>query len=253
MIKEEIEALKENDTWTVIKRPEHCEPIDSKWVFKKKRNEKGDIVKNKARLVARGFLQKNVSFSDNYSPVTKLPTVRVFLAVCNYLNIRVVQMDVCNAFLYSKINSDVYMLLPEGLNLKSNEVCKLNKTLYGLKESLKGWNKKFHDVMIKQGFVKSENDYCLYIKITKVSKMFILLYVDDLLLAGTNEQEVQKIKEVLNHHFKMKDLGNVKHYLGITIKQNVKKGEIVLNQSKYLENIIAKYNMSMCREISTSI
>lgn len=107
-MKTEMEALKENDTWTVMKKPEKCELIDSKWVFKKKRNEKGDVIKYKARLVARGFKQKNVSFSDIFSSVAKLSTVRVFLAVCNHLKIPILQMDVCNAFLYGKIDSDVY-------------------------------------------------------------------------------------------------------------------------------------------------
>ena len=130
-----MEALKENDTWVVMKKPDECELIDSKWVFKKKRDEKGNIVKFKARLVARGFKQKNVSFSDIFSPVAKLSTVRMFLAVCNFLGIPIIQMDVSNAFLYGKIDGDVYMSLPQGFNLKTNEVVKLKKTLYGLKGS----------------------------------------------------------------------------------------------------------------------
>lgn len=174
----------------MIKRPKDCEPIDSKWVFKRKRNEEGDIVKYKVRLVARGFKQKNVSFSDIYSPVAKLPTIKVFLAVCNHLKIPIIQMDVCNAFLYGKIDSNVYITLPQGFDLRVNEVCKLNKTLYGLRESPKGWNNRFHEVMIKLGFIRSEYDYCLYVKVTKLNKSFILLYVDDLLIAGTDKKTI---------------------------------------------------------------
>ncbi|KMQ86201.1 integrase core domain protein, partial [Lasius niger] len=195
-MKTEMEALKENDTWTVMKKPEKCELIDSKWVFKKKRNEKGDVITYKARLVARGFKQKN--------------------------------MDVCNAFLYGKIDSDVYMSLLQGFNLKTNEICKLKKTLYGLKGSPKGWNNRFHAVMIEQGFIRSEYDYCLYVRTTKLGKIFILLYVDDLLLAGTDKQEVLEVKSVLNRCFKMKDFGNVKHFLGIVIEQKLEEEDCIV-------------------------
>jgi len=110
-MKIEMEALKENDTWVMMKKPDKCEIIDSRWVFKKKRDEKGDVTKYKVRLVARGFKQKDVSFSDIFSPVAKMSTVRVFLGVCNYLKISILQMDVCNAFLYGRIDGDVYMSL----------------------------------------------------------------------------------------------------------------------------------------------
>jgi len=145
---------------------------------------------------------------------------------------------------------DVYMSLPQGFNLKTNEVVKLKKTLYGLKGSPKGWNNRFHEVMIEQGFIRSEHDYCLYVRTTVLSKTYIILYVNDLLLAGINKQEVLEVKIVLSRCFKMKVFGNVKYFLRIVIKQNLEKSEISLNQSKVVENII-KYNMENCKAVST--
>lgn len=159
-------------------------------------------------------------------------------------------MDVYNAFLHGKITEDVCMLLPESYNLQENSICKLKKSLYGLKGSPRIWNNKFHEVMTEQGFVRSQNDYCLYVRVTKLGKILILLYVDDMLLAGTDKLGVLKIKQVLSRHFKMKVFGNVKHFLGIVVDQNITKGEIILNQSKCLENILARYNMANCKAVS---
>ena len=121
------------------------------------------------------------------------------------------QMDVQSAFLYGEISDDIYMsFLGENKN-NSNTVCKLNKSIYyyGLKKSPKCWNTKFDSLMKEKGFVRSENDFCLYSKILSVSKTYILLYVDDVLLLGTHLTEVKKIKDILNKNFSMKDLGQI--------------------------------------------
>lgn len=250
-MKAETEALEENNTWQVVKKPKVCEVIDSKWVYKRKRDECKNVVTYKARLVARGFKQTNVSFSDIYSPVAKLPTVRVFLAICNQLQISVLQLDVCSAFLYGNIETDVYMSLPEGFNIGDGMICKLNKSLYGLKNSPKNWNNKFDELMKSQGFRRSENDYCLYVKIFKNAKTFVLLYVDDLLLAGTDQNSVEILKQVLNSNFKMKDLGSVKHYLGMEIIKDLKAGETRISQTMYLENVLSQYGMENSKPAST--
>lgn len=165
--------------------------------IQRKKDEAGNISKFKARLVARGFKQSEC-ISDIYSPVAKLPSVRFFFSVCNYLKIPIYQMDVCSAFLNGDIKGNVYISLPKGFEQKEGTICKLRKSLYGLKTSPKSWNEKFHSVMMSLSFLRSENEYCLYTKATNSYKIFILLYVDDCLIVGTKEFEVTNIKKLLS-------------------------------------------------------
>lgn len=144
----------------VKEAPENTEVISSKWVFKVK--DMGEKKIYKARLVARGFEQADCDMQV-YSPVARLPTFRVFMSVANKMGLAVYQMDVVGAFLHGNIKENVYLKLPDG------KVCKLNKSLYGLKKSPKYWNEKFNNFMCKEHFIRSKNDYCLYSKIVKHS------------------------------------------------------------------------------------
>lgn len=250
-IQEEIKALEDNETWTCNEKPYENRVVECKWVFKRKRNESGSVVKHKARLVAKGFQQTGMLFNDFYSPVAKLPSIRIFLAICNYLKIEVCQLDICSAFLNGTISEDVYISLPKGFKQKEGTICKLRKSLYGLKSSPKSWYNKFHNLMLSLKFKRSENEYCFYVKISETDKLYILIYVDDVLLAGTDKSKVEKVKNALKENFKLKDLGLVSHFLGMIIKQDIIKGETIISQTKYVENILQKYNMLECKSVTT--
>jgi len=142
----ELKSLAENDTWDIVDKPSNCDIIDSKWVFKIKRDNKGKISLYKCRLVARGFQQKDV-YEDLYSPVAKLSTLRILLAISVNFDWEVYQMDVCSAFLHGEIKENVYLYLPENCNLPSGKVCKLKKVIYGLKRAPKYWYEKFQSFM----------------------------------------------------------------------------------------------------------
>lgn len=199
-MKAEMSALEENKTWDYVNSDSVGENkvIECKWVFKKKENNSGVVTRFKARLVVKGYQQKEMSISDIYSPVAKLPSIRIFLALCNNFDMKIHQLDVCSAFLYGDIKEDVYICLPKGFDGKEGSICKLRKSLYGLKNSPKNWNDKFYELMIKLSFVRSEYEYCLYIKVTDTYKIYVLIYVDDLLLAGTNEKEIENMIQILN-------------------------------------------------------
>lgn len=207
----------------------------------------GNVQKYKARLVARGFQQTGIFNNDIYSPVAKLPSVRIFLALCNHFNFKIYQLDVCSAFLNGDITDDVYVVLPQGFGQDEGKIAKLKKSLYGLKSSPKSWYKKFNDLMISLNFQRSENEYCIYVKVTEVSKVFVLIYVDDLLLAGSDEAEITKIKILVNQNFKMKDLGCVRHFLGMLITQNLSQNKITINQTSYLKNVLKRFDLDNCK------
>lgn len=242
-VKEELKTLEENDTWEITEMPENEKLIDCKWIFTKKKLNNSELYK--ARLVARGFQQEGV-FSDIYSPVLKLQTLRILLSIAVQRNYEIHQMDVKGAFLYGNINETVYLKPPEGVNIDKNCVLKLRKSLYGLKKSAKYWYEKFSKLMLSHGFKRSENDFCLYIK----NNLYILLYVDDLLILSNSILEISWIKQLLNSEFQMKDLGskNLK-YLGINIKKE--DDSLFLDQKDYLESVLIKFGMLDCNSVDT--
>lgn len=252
-IEDELKALEESGTWKEVNKPDNAEIIDSRWVFKIKKNEHGELLQYKARLVAKGFQQREgLDLNEIYAPVAKLTTLRVLLVVAANLNLRICQMDVKSAFLYGDIKENVYMHIPEGVkNQNENKVWKLYKSLYGLKKSPRYWNEKFNSVMIKEGFSRSKTDYCLYYKNICGEKLYIILYVDDLLIIGSNEDQIKSLKEILSKNFKMKDMGNAKNYLGINIVQDRNKGKIEIHQIPYLKEVLRRFGMEDCKTAET--
>lgn len=247
-IDEEMRALIENDTWKLVEKPDKCEIIDSKWVFKIKKDKEGEISKFKCRLVARGFKQSVLE--DVYSPVVRLTTVRIFFAVCVQKGWTIFQMDVCNAFLHGEMKESLYMYLPKDCNT-NGKVCKLNKAIYGLKKAPLYWYQKFDNFMISEGFYKNKCDYCLYIKMTKDVIIYVIIFVDDILISGSSIKEIENLKLNLNKCFKMKDLGLLSYFLGISVEQDIKNGTIVLSQKQYLENVLVKFGMLDCKPVNT--
>ena len=251
-MQEELKTLQENNTWTVVEKPEERDVVECKWVFKKKISENGPTT-YKARLVARGFQQKFDSDpAEIYAPVVKLNTVRILLAVANKLRLPVYQMDVKGAFLNGDMKEEeVFLVPPKSFECKKNSVLKLNKSIYGLKKSPRIWNDTFNKFLMKEGYVRSKNDYCLYIKTVNEKRVYLLLFVDDVLILGTEEKLVEELKQKLTKSFQMKDLGRVSNYLGINIRQDLEQGVTTLNQTNYLKNVLKRFNMEDCKPVST--
>ncbi|KAL0326059.1 UNVERIFIED_CONTAM: Retrovirus-related Pol polyprotein from transposon TNT 1-94 [Sesamum radiatum] len=154
-VKSEMDSIVSNGTWVLVDLPPGCTTIGCKWIFKKKLKPDGSIDKFKARLVAKGFKQKEgIDYFDTYSPVTRLTTIRVLIALASVYNLSIHQMDVKTAFLYGELEEEIYMDQPEGFVAHGNErkVCKLVKSLYGLKQAPKQWHEKFDQTILAFGF-----------------------------------------------------------------------------------------------------
>jgi len=208
-----------------------------KWVFTNKFDNR-----KKARLVVRGFQQKEV-LEDLYSPVARIQTLKLLLSYCCQNGLLIIQMDVETAFLNGTVKSEVFVKQPTGYDDKSGKVCKLNKALYGLRESPRTWYECFDEYIQNLGFQRSESDYCLYIKQENDETIYLILFVDDLLICGKTMKKINEIKTKLSCKFAMKDLGEVRTYLGINIKYDYKNNEMKLDQSEYIESLAEKYNI----------
>jgi len=251
-IDNEYHSLIKNKTWTLCELPKGRETVSCKWVFKLKRNANGEIDKYKARLVARGFSQKfGFNYGETYAPVAKLVTLRVLLAVANEMNMHIHQMDVKSAFFNGELTDEIYMQQPEGFNDNEKLVCKLNKSLYGLKQASRLWNAKFNDFMTRIGFNRAESDQCLYVRTRKEISCYILLYVDDLLIICSDLNMINTVKRLMSNEFEMTDVGKVNCFLGMHIEQDMEKGTISLSQGRYLRSVLCKFGMSDCKPIAT--
>ncbi|GKC82739.1 zinc finger, CCHC-type containing protein [Tanacetum coccineum] len=254
-IDDEIGSIMENNTWVLSDLPPGCKPLGCQWIFKRKMKVDRTIDKFKAQLVIQGFKQKEgIDYFDTYTRVARITTIRLLLALAATHNLVIHQMDVKTTFLNGDLDEEVYMKQPEGFVMPGNEhkACKLVKSLYGLKQAPKQWHQKFDEVVLFSGFHLNQSDKCVYSKFDNSGKgVIICLYVDDMLIFRTNQNQVDKTKKFLSSKFSMKDMGEADVILGIKIKCE-NKG-IVITKSYYIEKILKKFNREDCSSVSTPI
>jgi hypothetical protein len=194
--------------------------VGCKWVFKKKLKPDGTIEKYKARLVGKGYTQKEgEDFFDTYSHVARMTTIRVLLSLVASYGLLVHQMDVKTAFLNAELDEEIYMEQPDGFVVKGQEskVCKLLKSLYGLKQAPKQWHEKFDTTLTSAGFAINEVDRCVYYRCGGGEGVILCLYVDDILIFGTNIDVINEVKYFLSKSFDMKDLGEADVIINIKL------------------------------------
>ncbi|GKC41214.1 putative RNA-directed DNA polymerase [Tanacetum coccineum] len=249
----EIEALNRNKTWTIVELPKGRKPIGCKWVWKIKYKSTGEVERYKARLVAKGFGQKEgIDYEETFSPVVKMVTVRCVLTLGVHYDWNVYQLDINNALLYGELIEDVYMTLPEGyFSSDDKRVCKLQKSLYGLKQAPRKWNEKLTFVLSEFGFQQSKNDFFLYTLFKGQSFVVLLVYVDDILITGNDISDIKMCKDLLCSKFLIKDLGDLKYFLGIELIKNDKG--ICLSQRKYSLELLSEFGMLDCKPSKTHL
>lgn len=249
-VKTELDSLRESGTWTLTDLPPGKRAIESRWVFKKKQAECGKISQYKARLVEKGCAQrKGFDYDEVYAPVARLTTLRTLLAVVNNKGLYTRQLDVKNAFLHGDLEEEIYMKIPTGVSESSYLVCRLLKTLYGLKQAPRAWNLKFDKFVKHVGFVQSKYDACLYYLVRGDSKVYMLIYVDDVLMASDDNKLLQEMTEKLGEEFRMKDLGPLSFFLGIKVE--MRETGMKLSQPVYVTNMLERFGMENSHGVST--
>ena len=235
-MKQEINSIKANNTWSLVELPKDRKAIGCKWVFKIKKDENNMPIRYKARLVAQGFTQKyGVDYDEVFAPVARSTTMRILLSVAGKENLCVRQFDVTTAFLNGYLQEEIYMRQPKGFD-EGEKVLKLHKSLYGLKQAARVWNLALHDALLKIGFKQSEADQCLYTFKENDSVCYVIIHVDDMLFAATNKFLIDQIVTKIGNKFELKDLGDVKHFLGIDVFRSP-DGSFNISQATYIDKI----------------
>ncbi|KAH9654970.1 hypothetical protein KPL70_022170 [Citrus sinensis] len=227
-MEEEISSLKKNNTWILVRKPEDRKLVGCKWIFK---------LKDGATMV-------------------KYSSIRVLLAITTYHDLELDQMDIKTAFLHGNLEEEIYMEQPEGFIQRESEdmVCLLKKSLYGLKQSPRQWYLRFDQFMIAHGYLRSQYDSCVYCKfLPSGDGIYLLLYVDDMLIACKHREEIEKLKTELRAEFEIKDLGSASKILGMQVKRDRAAKTLLLSQASYIKRVLSKFDMVTSKAVSTPL
>ncbi|KAJ9561171.1 hypothetical protein OSB04_006331 [Centaurea solstitialis] len=251
-MQEELLQFKRNKVYRLVPRPHDKSIIKTKWIFRNKKDESGLIVRNKARLVAKGYSQQEgIDYDETFAPVARIEAIRIFLAYAAHKNIKVFQMDVKSAFLNGVLHEEVYIEQPEGFVDPDfpDHVCILDKALYGLKQAPRAWYETLTNHLLSKGFKRGTIDTTLFLKKEGDDLLLVQIYVDDIIFGSTNPELCTKFSKIMETEFEMSMMGELNFFLGIQVKQN--PDGIFINQSKYIKDMLKKFNMTDCSPIKT--
>jgi len=225
--------------------------VSCKWILKSKVNPDGSLARRKARLVARGFSQTHgVDYFETFSPVVRYESVRCILSLAAAKKMDIVQFDVKTAFLNGDLKEEVFMSQPEGYEDGSGRVCKLNRSIYGLKQSSRNWNEKFNSFLSGEGLVATAEDTCVFVRHNGKETLIVCLYVDDGLVCGTNKGEVASFLKSLESVFEI-TAGSPEQYVGMEISRDKNAGTISISQTGYISRVLQRFGMMECKSVAT--
>ena len=249
----EYKSLMEHNTWTLCELPPDRKPIGCRWLFTKKYGADGSLSRYKARLVAQEFTQiAGIDYTDVFAPVIRSTSIRLLLALTVIQQMEIHHMDVETAFLNGNLTETLYMKQPPGFIEPGKEhlVCRLNRSIYGLKQSSREWNIALDSYFRDHSFIPLLCDPCIYVLHTSQGSALVGVYVDDFIILCKSHELLSGIKSDLSSHFKMKDLGQLKLCLGMEILRS-DASTILLHQHKYVKDILERHGHSNCHPTST--
>ena len=248
----ELESLQKNQVWDLVEQPKDRKIVGSKWVFKVKTDSEGNLERYKARLVAQGCSQKyGEDYDETFSPVVRFESLRTLFALAAQNDLKLHQMDVSTAFLNGVLDEEVYMRPPEGFLEQGQEglVCRLKKSIYGLKQSPRCWNTVLDKRLKEMGFEPLSSDQCIY-RTSEGDSLYIAIYVDDIVIAGKSEDELRRVKKEISQFFDVKDMGPLNHFLGMKVIQHPDHS-VYIGQHSLVDSILRKTRMENCNPVAT--
>lgn len=249
---EEIDAHQKNGTWKLVPKPENVQVIDTKWVFRVKTDENGLPSRYKARLVARGFTQKQgIDYQDTFAPVVRYDSIRVLLALAVENDFEIAQFDVKTAFLHGKLEEEIYIKQPRGFEDPNapNSVGKLSKSLYGLKQAPRCWNKTFVNFLSSYNFKQLISDPCVFVGSLDNVQIYLALYVDDGLVMSSSTDLIADMLTNLKERFDI-TVSDAKIFVGLEMERDREKQLIKVHQRQYVNRILHKFNMDQAKPVS---
>jgi hypothetical protein len=247
---EELENFERNQVWELVDPPPGCKPIGTKWVCKNKEGEKGEVVRNKSRLVAQGFSQKEgIDYEETFAPVARLEAIRILLAFSMAKGFMLHRMDVKSAFLNGLLEEEVYVRQPPGFESEKypHQVYKLRKALYGLKQAPRAWYGRLRGFLFEVGKV----DQTLFLLRQGRDILIVQVCVDDIVFGGSSNSLVARFVEDMRREFEMSMMGDLQFFLGLQIKQS-KEGTFV-HQAKYTKDIVWNFKMEDSKAMTTTM
>ena len=242
---EEMASLHANGTWVLEPLPTGVKPIPVKWVYKIKRDANGNIERYKARLVAKGYMQREgIDFNEVYAPVSKAATMRALLSLVAADDLELEQLDIKTAFLNGDLEETLYMQQPPGYQEGGHGMaCRLVKALYGLRQAPRAWHTRLKAELEAMGFTATEADASLFVRYHKDHAVYLLVYVDDILIASRSAESVKSVKDILTSTFDLRDLGDAAMFVGLEIQRDRAARTLTIKQARMTGDLVARYGM----------
>ncbi|GKA35663.1 retrovirus-related pol polyprotein from transposon TNT 1-94 [Tanacetum coccineum] len=252
-MQDELNQFERLQVWELVPRPEGKNIIALKWLWKNKCDAENIVVRNKTRLVAKGYRQEEgIDFEESFAPVARLEAVRMFIAYAAHKNITIFQMDVKMAFLNGPLKEEVYVSQPEGFIDPEfpDHVYRLKKALYGLKQAPRAWYDKLSSFLIEHGFTKGIIDPTLFTRCHGGDILLVQVYVDDIIFGSTNSDFSKRFANLMKNNFEMSMMGELKFFLGLQVHQSPRG--IFISQSQYAIELLKKHGLDERAYVSNS-
>nr|GEY69625.1 retrovirus-related Pol polyprotein from transposon TNT 1-94 [Tanacetum cinerariifolium] len=251
-MQEELLQFKRLDVWVLVPDLDNISPLILKWLFKNKHDEEQTVIRNKSRVVVRGYRQEEgIDFEESFTLVARMEAIRIFLAYAAHKSFTVFQMDVKTAFLHGSLKEDVYVCQPEGFidDDHPSHLYKLKKALYGLKQAPMAWYDELSKFLLQNHFFKGTNDPTLFIRRFQYDILVVQVYVDDIIFGSTQPRYIQLFSDLMKSRFEMSMMGEMTFFLGLQVNQS--SCGIFINQSKYVLEILKRCGMKSFDPVGT--